>query len=107
MEGLKVGNEALKKIHDVLNIEDIEKILEETKEGIEKQNEIDALLSNNLSPEDLEAVETEFEKIMGEENIVREELSPEEEQLSLPEVPNDELRAPRVKQSDRVLVAAS
>ena len=37
VEGLKVGNTALKKINDMMNIDDIEKILEETKEGIEKQ----------------------------------------------------------------------
>lgn len=37
VEGLKVGNEALKKVNDALNIEDIEKILDETREGIEKQ----------------------------------------------------------------------
>lgn len=36
--GLKTGNEALKKINEALNISDIEKILEETRDGIEKQN---------------------------------------------------------------------
>jgi charged multivesicular body protein 6 len=34
---LKVGNEALKKIHEVLNVGEVERILEETREGIEKQ----------------------------------------------------------------------
>lgn len=38
VQGLKVGNEALKKVNDALNIEDIESILDETREGIEKQN---------------------------------------------------------------------
>ena len=85
-----MGNAALQKIHDVLSVEDIEKILEETKEGVDKQNEIDALLSNNLSPEDLEAVETELEKIMAEEHIAREELTPDED-LSLPEVPDERI----------------
>lgn len=37
VEGLKVGNTALKKINDMMNIDDIEQILEETKEGIAKQ----------------------------------------------------------------------
>lgn len=35
--GLKTGNEALKKLNDALNIDEIEKILDETREGIEKQ----------------------------------------------------------------------
>lgn len=37
MEGLQVGNEALKQIHSILSIERIEEIMEETREGIEKQ----------------------------------------------------------------------
>lgn len=32
-----MGNEALKKIHEVLNVNEVERILEETREGIEKQ----------------------------------------------------------------------
>jgi charged multivesicular body protein 6 len=37
INGLKQGNEALKKVNESLNIEDIEKILDETREGVEKQ----------------------------------------------------------------------
>lgn len=38
VEGLKQGNEALKKVNDALNIEDIERILDETREAKEKQD---------------------------------------------------------------------
>lgn len=44
VEGLKVGNDALKKVNDAMNIEDIERILEETREGVEKQQVIYILL---------------------------------------------------------------
>jgi len=80
-----------------MSIEDIERVLDETSEGLEKQNEIDALLGNNLSPEDLEEVETELEKIMAEENMSTKEpavLSPTEsisEVPSLPQVPDSPL----------------
>jgi hypothetical protein len=37
IDGLKVGNEALKKVHEVLNVDEVERILEETREGIDKQ----------------------------------------------------------------------
>ena len=37
MEGLKVGNEALKAVNGILSVEEIEKIMDETKEGVEKQ----------------------------------------------------------------------
>lgn len=38
VEGLKQGNEALKKVNDALNIEDIERILDETREAKDKQD---------------------------------------------------------------------
>jgi len=116
LDSLKVGNESLKKIHSMMTIEDIEKILEETHEGVEKQKEIDDLLSNNLSPEDLEEVETELEKIMAEENVEQKEspLSPaDSEVVNLPEVPETpiaELEPEKerpAKQAEKVLVAAS
>lgn len=37
VDSLKVGNESLKQINDMLNIEDIERILDETQEAAEKQ----------------------------------------------------------------------
>lgn len=76
VEGLKQGNEALKKIHEVMSIEDVERIMDETKEAVEYQNEIDALLSGGLTEED-------------EEDILK-ELA-ELEQLELPSVPDTEI----------------
>ncbi|XP_045497649.1 charged multivesicular body protein 6-A [Colias croceus] len=78
LDGLKNGNAALKNIHDILNIDEIEKIMDETREGIEKQREIDDLISGQLTEEDDEAIENELEEILD----VRKEL---------PEVPKDEL----------------
>ncbi|KAJ8973472.1 hypothetical protein NQ317_013466 [Molorchus minor] len=57
VEGLKKGNEALKQVNESLNIEDIENILQETRESVDKQNEINELLSGKLTDEDEEAVE--------------------------------------------------
>ena len=34
---MKQGSSALKKINDILDIQEIEKIMEETREGVEKQ----------------------------------------------------------------------
>lgn len=38
VEGLRQGNEALKKVNQAINIEDIERILDETREAKEKQD---------------------------------------------------------------------
>lgn len=80
LDGLKQGNAALKKVHEVLNIDDIEKIMDETREGIEKQNEIDALLSEALTEQDEDDVLAELE-----------ELSSKEIKEKLPEVPANDL----------------
>lgn len=88
LNGLKTGNEALKKIHDVMSIDDIERILDETQEAVEKQREIDALLSGALSNQDEEDVLVELD------NIIKESLPemPEEElPVELPEVPSEEI----------------
>ncbi|XP_066254964.1 charged multivesicular body protein 6-A [Euwallacea similis] len=67
VDGLKQGNEALKRMNDALNIEDIERILDETREAKEKQDEISSLLSGGLTDEDEEAVEDELAAILKEQ----------------------------------------
>lgn len=78
INGLKTGNDALKRVHDVLSIDEIEQILDETKEGIEKQREIDAVISGELTQEDDDAVEAELDAILDVKD-------------NLPELPTDQL----------------
>ena len=92
LDELKVGNAALKKVHEVLNIDEIEQILEETKEGVDKQREIDELLSGALTKEDELAVEAELEEMLGiGEKLpdVPEEMEEENMEPELPDVPSD------------------
>uniref|UniRef100_A0A3Q0RRL7 Charged multivesicular body protein 6 n=1 Tax=Amphilophus citrinellus TaxID=61819 RepID=A0A3Q0RRL7_AMPCI len=64
IEGLKVGNDCLKSMHEVLmSIEDVEKILDETQESIEYQRQIDEMLAGVLTQEDEDAVLAELEDI--------------------------------------------
>jgi len=37
LESLKIGNNSLKEMHKLFTVEDVEQIMEETREGIEKQ----------------------------------------------------------------------
>lgn len=85
VDGLRKGNDALKKLNDALNIEDVERILDETREGVEKQQEIDALLSGVLTSEDEEAVLSELDSLIEE---------------SLPEVPSDDKLVPEPELPD-------
>ncbi|XP_050436339.1 charged multivesicular body protein 6 [Adelges cooleyi] len=83
IESLKIGNMALKNANELLNIEHIEQLLDETKEGIEKQKEITDLLSGALSTEDEDAVEAELDALTSKEH--------EKVIDTLPHVPSDEL----------------
>ncbi|KAL0841414.1 hypothetical protein ABMA28_015101 [Loxostege sticticalis] len=90
LDGLKTGNVALKKVHDILNIDEIEKIMDETREGIEKQREIDELISGQLTEEDEDAVEAELEAILDVKDQlpdVPEDRLPEVEKEKVPEKP--------------------
>lgn len=88
IEGLKQGNVALKKVHDLMDINEIEKIMDETREGVEKQQEIDAILLGALSEEDEENVLAELDA-----------LAAEEATSLLPEVPAEELPEPEINTS--------
>ncbi|CAO1361216.1 unnamed protein product [Diamesa hyperborea] len=103
IEGLKVGNEALKKVHEVLTIDEVERIMDETREGIEKQQEIDTILSGALTDQDEDEVNAELEALI---DIQREPVEVIEEDISdqLPDVPTDdpiaEKRRKKVKDSE-------
>lgn len=95
-DGLKVGNEALKHIHQILTVEEIERVLDETQEGIEKQREIDMILNQAgeaaLTDEDEEQVLAELDDLVRAEKGETEKPTAEPERdVELPEVPTDEV----------------
>lgn len=103
IEGLKNGNECLKKMHEVMSIEEVERILEETQDGIEYQKQIDELLAGSLTQEDEEAVLEELEAITQGEEVELPEVPAE----PLPEVPQPESeRKPSKSHADREMLAA-
>lgn len=94
IDGLQVGNEALKKIHEILTIDKVEQIMDETREGIEKQQEIDAIIATGaLSQEDEDSVAAELEELVASTLPAIDEDIDEK----LPEVPTDEPVAEKKK----------
>ncbi|CAO4359980.1 unnamed protein product [Caenorhabditis nigoni] len=79
-EGLRQGNEALKKMNQLFDIDEIDKIMEETKEAAEYQEEISNMLSGQLSNADVSDVEKELEELLAAQVPV-----------NLPEVPDHEM----------------
>ncbi|KAF9474095.1 hypothetical protein BDN70DRAFT_885202 [Pholiota conissans] len=84
LHGLKQGNEVLKEIHKEMNIESVEKLLEETAEAREYQKEIGDLLANTLTLDDEEAVQNELLALQWD--IEKEEAAG----VILPSVPEEE-----------------
>ncbi|KAI0830614.1 Snf7-domain-containing protein [Trametes gibbosa] len=89
LHGLQQGNEVLKEIHKELNIENVERIMEETAEAREYQREIDEMLAGSLSLEDEEAVQAELHELQLETLGVADERP-----ISLPSVPTEEPTVP-------------
>lgn len=92
VDGLKVGNEALQNINSMLDIEEIERILDETKEGADKQAEINAILGSVVTAEDEDDIMRELDELVEAEEAER-AVPDEQKDIVLPEVPTDEPEA--------------
>lgn len=90
VDGLRIGNTTLKQLHDLLSIDEIEKIMDETREGIEKQREIDEILSSTLTEEeniDENEIEAELDALL--ETEFNEKAPEIVKNVILPDVPTD------------------
>ena len=107
-DSLKAGNNAMKAIQSEINLEDVQKLMDDTEEAKAYQDEINAILGEKLSAEDEEEVLAEFENL--ETQITLQDL-PEvsstvlsceepEQQLDLPDVPTKAPVLPNVAAAD-------
>nr|XP_020480896.1 charged multivesicular body protein 6-like [Monopterus albus] len=106
VEGLKVGNDCLRNMHEIMSVEDVERILDETQESVEYQRKIDEMLAGALTQEDEVAVLAELEAITQGEDVALPEIPSE----PLPEFPEAAKAAPERRESkskpDREMLAA-
>lgn len=100
IQGLKRGNEALKKVHEILTIDEIEQVMDDTRESVDKQQELDEILSGALSEQDEDDVLAELEQLVADDEA-KNKLPQEERDIDveLPDVPDDELE--EVQQKER------
>ncbi|PSS30208.1 Vacuolar protein sorting-associated protein [Actinidia chinensis var. chinensis] len=93
-ESLKAGNNAMKAIQSEINLDDVQKLMDDTEEAKAYQDEINAILGEKLSAEDEEEVLAEFENLETQITLQDMEVSnamlsrkEHEEKLDLPDVP--------------------
>ncbi|KAL3998813.1 Snf7 family protein [Acanthocheilonema viteae] len=100
VEQLRHGNEVLKRMNQMISVDDIEQIMDETKEAADFQEEISNMLSGKLGEDELKEVEKEFAELVEKEG-----------ELNLPEVPSEQLAVKtsekRKEKSKRVALEAS
>ncbi|KAJ7169767.1 Snf7 family [Mycena filopes] len=103
LHGLKQGNEVLKEIHKEMNIESVEKLMDETQEAREYQREIGELLANNLTADEEDAVQDELSQLEAE--ALRDAVHLPSVPTHEPELPVRQPQAP-AREETRVPVAA-
>ncbi|KAF9609765.1 hypothetical protein IFM89_018213 [Coptis chinensis] len=88
----QAGNNAIKAIQGEINMDDVQKLMDDTEEARSYQDEINAILGEKLSAEDEEDVLAEFENLETELTLqdlpkVPAQSEPKDEELVLPDVP--------------------
>jgi len=116
LAGLKEGNTALEKANAVFSLEEVESIMSDTEEAVDKQREIERMLSGGLSEGEEEDVLEELDSILAELEGDKTESLPsvpttepvveEEEELHLPEVPEGRPKE-KERRKEKVAVAAT
>ena len=92
LESIESGTSALKKLQETMKLEDVEKLLQENKEAIEYQEEVSAILGQELRPGDVpddEQLEEELNRYLEKEKDKETGKEPKEPEVEteLPSAP--------------------
>lgn len=104
LKGLTNGNEILKKLNKEMNINDVEKLMDDVNDNIQYQEEIDQVLSTSIVGKDVEDEIDEELRLLEEQEAAKN--GPKKEELigklpsvdGLPEIKHDE---PQIEEEEK------
>jgi charged multivesicular body protein 6 len=88
LQRLQIGNQVLTQIQKEMNIEQVEKIMDDTVEAIAFQNEIQDIILNQFSPEDEEDIMRQLDEII-EHEVFYLLIKTRSKIIDLPMIPED------------------
>ncbi|ADV21946.1 charged multivesicular body protein 6 [Cryptococcus gattii Ru294] len=91
LHGLEMGSHVLGELQKEMSLERVDRLMDQTREGVEYQREIDEALMSKMSPEEEEAVQEELERLQREALPNVPEVSAP---VALPDVPVEEPSVP-------------
>ncbi|XP_063727668.1 charged multivesicular body protein 6-A-like [Symsagittifera roscoffensis] len=91
VDGLKAGKDALAKLQQVLKLDDIEQLMDDTRDAVELQQQIEDTLAGSLTEQDEQAALDELEALIAADEMERGNKDTNNSKMELPEVPDDEL----------------
>ncbi|BGP25802.1 Vacuolar protein sorting-associated protein 20 [Rhodotorula toruloides] len=89
--GLQQGNDVLKQLNKEMDLATVEKLMDDTREGIAYQQEVSELLSSRMSAQDEEDVQAELAALQAEQSGTK---LPEAPTHALPEVERPAVSVP-------------
>ncbi|ANB12426.1 ESCRT-III subunit protein VPS20 [Sugiyamaella lignohabitans] len=108
--GLQQGNQVLKTLNQEMSIEKVEKIMDESAEGIAYQQEVTDMLSQTITNQDEAEVQEELDRLEQEELAKKmpamPEVSTDQPVPELPNVPDTKLKNPQSEDSHKQPVLA-
>lgn len=100
VEGLKGGNEALEALHQIMSLDDVERIMGDTEDAIEYQREIDDLLAGGAAAEaDEDELLEELDALLGIEQAALPDVPVTD--IDMPDVPSHELEPSKEKSQEK------
>ncbi|KAK4687059.1 charged multivesicular body protein 6, partial [Tremellales sp. Uapishka_1] len=86
LHGLSIGNDVLKQLHSEMSLDKVERLMDQTRDGVEYQREIDEALISKMTPEEEDAVQEELAALEREAMPSIPNI-PQTEPIVLPSVP--------------------